>query len=533
MSKLLPPSFALAAFAALAAPAVAQSDSDLKTQELELRAKLREAREQILAERAEALQPVSVNGKQVSTEALKRAVVYLVGPRKVEAKITDLLTQEYYEQALQNGRSEEDFNVTEDDLVESLSTSIQQFQKENPGVEFWEAVRSLTGFGREEFLQQQRQSKLFDLVFFPGTPQEWPEVTREAIKAQTAGADGQKFWDSLVEQATDAEGNPKPLPPFWIQLCKRWVQTQLKAWSDIRFPSDGLEPGTVLSVNGREWSTDEAFEFVRSNVYLQDMRRAMKEVAILEALRQELVAKGAYLSDEDFQREYDEYKKPYEGSPFNVEVISTTFKGYPSLEAFRARWRLMRSYELMIADEVTEEELQKHAERTARFFTEGTTTVDVIPFLARSLQTGAWEVNGMEKAKERAEAALKRIQDGAKFDEVLTAEGEFFQNDKDRGRLANKGYNPMRQAVRETEFTDLLMGYSLGAYLFYDAPVGEIVGPLRGTDAYYIARVNQRLPARGKLSLGDERKRELVRQDYLTTRFLDWANEVVTAAKFE
>jgi len=158
----------------------------------------------------------------------------------------------------------------------------------------------------------------------------------------------------------------------------------------------------------------------------------------------------------------------------NVEVISTTFKGYPSLEAFRARWRLMRSYELMIADEVTEEELQKHAERTARFFTEGTTTVDVIPFLARSLQTGAWEVNGMEKAKERAEAALKRIQDGAKFDEVLTAEGEFFQNDKDRGRLANKGYNPMRQAVRETEFTDLLMGYSLGAYLFYDAPVGEM-----------------------------------------------------------
>ena len=39
----------------------------------------------------------------------------------------------------------------------------------------------------------------------------------------------------------------------------------------------------------------------------------------------------------------DEYRQPYDSTPFTVEIIATRFKGYPCLEAFRSRWRLISS----------------------------------------------------------------------------------------------------------------------------------------------------------------------------------------------
>ena len=70
-------------------------------------------------------------------------------------------------------------------------------------------------------------------------------------------------------------------------------------------------------------------------------------------------------------------------TPFKTEIIAVNFKGYPSLEAFRARWRLMRSYERMIADETTDAALASHAQEFRGFFGNGSVQVDVIQFLAR------------------------------------------------------------------------------------------------------------------------------------------------------
>src|SRR5690606_5221961 len=108
----------------------------------------------------------------------------------------------------------------------------------------------------------------------------------------------------------------------------------------------------------------------------------------------------------------------YDETVFSVEVIATTFKGYPSLEAFRQRWRLIRSFEKMIEDEMTDEALQAHADGHAGFFADGSVNVDFIQFYARDLTTGAWRVDGMAEAKERADAAMKAIEDGASFDSV-------------------------------------------------------------------------------------------------------------------
>ena len=36
------------------------------------------------------------------------------------------------------------------------------------------AVRAMTGLDKEGYLQQRRQAELFNKVFFPGAPKNWP-----------------------------------------------------------------------------------------------------------------------------------------------------------------------------------------------------------------------------------------------------------------------------------------------------------------------------------------------------------------------
>jgi hypothetical protein len=317
-------------------------------------------------------------------------------------------------------------------------------------------------------------------------------------------------------------------------MMRQFVQKGLRSWSDIRYASHGLPSNVVLKVNDLEWATNDAFEFVKKGLYVQDLERAMQEVAVREALRQELIAKKVYLDDAEFMRRYDEYRQPYDSTPFTVEVIATRFKGYPCLEAFRARWRLIASYAEMIKDEITDENLQAHADKRAAFFADGQVDISLIPFQGRNPRTGAWEPGGMDRAKERCEAAFAALEKKEMtFDQALDKHTEFFSNDEKRGRLGVLPLNQLRQQLRESEFTQLLDGFSLAEFLFFEAEVGKTIGPIAGADGWFIARVNSRSPARRKIDVKIEREKELVREDFITCRFFEWANGVIGRAKFE
>ena len=175
-------------------------------------------------------------------------------------------------------------------------------------------------------------------------------------------------------------------------------------------PSDGLPADIVLSVNGRTWQTDKAFEIVQPGLFLQDIERAMTEMVVREALKQELEANKAYMADAEFRAAFEEFRQEYDNTPFTTEVIATAFKGYPSLEAYRQRWRLMRSFENMIAKDLNNDNLQEHGTKFARFFSDGQTSVDVIQFLGKDIKTGAWLTDGMAGAKGTRSKGVRRDQ---------------------------------------------------------------------------------------------------------------------------
>jgi hypothetical protein len=519
---------------ATAAPLVAQTPEQ---QVKDLEREISKLDDQLIDERVKLLRDVRVNGEQLDPRQVMREAIYLTGGKLVEGKVSSFFLVEELKRQVDSGKHNADeFLVTDEEVMEQLAPLREKFATEHPGVDFWEVVRTQYGLNRETFVEQRREAILFDRVFFPGAPKDWPDITKEAIKTQTTNEQGPRFLEQLekVTEGTDEQGKPRKLPEFWLQMMRQFVQKGLRNWSDIRYASDGLPPEVVLQVNDLQWPTEEAFEFVKKGLYVQDLERALQEVAAREALRQELVAKGAYLSDEEFKRRYDEYREPYDSTPFTVEIVATKFKGFPCLEAFRARWRLLASYGEMIADELTDENLIAHSEKFAAFFGDGQVNCDVIPFMGRDTITGAWQPDGLDAARERCDVVLAALEKREMtFDEALKKHGEFFPNDEKRGRLGLLPLNQVKRYLRESEFTQLMDGYSLASYLFWEAPVGKAVGPLPGPDCWFIARVNQRTPAKKRINIENENERKLVREDYITRHFFDWANEVIGRTKFE
>ncbi len=496
--------------------------------------------EQELLEEAEALQgrlqtsigellaPIQVNGETVDPLTLKRQAVYIAGSKLLELKIADFFIEEYKKEAIENGRDPKEFEIDEQEVVDALSGVLDEFLKQNPGVPFWDVVRSQLGLTKEMYLLQFKQGKLFDRIFFPGAPKDWPAVTKEAVMGQ-GGANGAQFLEQLEKMAAvDEEGNARPLPDFWLVLMRQFVNKQLRSWSEIRYGSQGLDSEFVIEVNGETWKTEDAFESVKSGLYLKDFENAVQEIVIREALRQELEKNDSYISDETFEERFNAYREPFDATPFNTEVIAMQFKGYPSMEAFRTRWRLISSFTDLIADRTNKETLAKHAEDHAQFLRGGSVGLDVIPFLAKDARTGVWIADGMSKAEERATAAFQSIESGEKtFEEVLAERGEFFANDEDKGRLGLKPLNQIRQYLRETEFTDLIKGYAISRQAFFNYPIGKVVGPLRGVDSCYLVRVNVKTPPRKALNLDKKEDYDLIKEDFIATEFLKWSNEVL------
>ena len=513
---------------ALVAEPLSSQDAAEQAKEAQLAKQVEDLEERLAVARAAGLQSIRVNGVELTPAHIQREALYLVGAKIIEAKISDFFVEEWMENQINDGRDPDEFGIPEEEVHASLRDQVKEFQDKNPGVEFWPAVRSLTGFSKQDYMRQFRQSELFKKVFFPGPASEWPSITKEAIMASAAQNTGQQFWENIEKNSIDPEtGEARELPAFWIQLCQGWVQKQLKKWSDIRYPSDGLPAEIALQVNGRSWNTADAFAQVRKAVFLTDIERAMTELVVREALKQELQAKNAYLSDDDFRAEFDIYRQEFDKTPFTTEVVATAFKGYPSLEAFRQRWRLMRSFERMIEQEITDESLAAHAQDYQSFFADGQLNVEIIQFLAREVKTGAWQPEGFQNAKKRAQAAFDRLAAGDPFGEIHGELGEYYVTDDQRGRYPATSLNGLRQWLRENEFTDLLQGYSIGSHLFYEVEPGTITSPLRGPDGYYVCRVNARTPSRRPVELADPRTRDLVRQDYVNTRFLKWSTEVL------
>lgn len=464
---------------------------------------------------------IAINGAGLDPLEVDRQTVYLVGRQLLQQKLVELIVEDQMEQQIKSGTSKETFQVITDDVEAQIQKTIEEFEKKNAGKSFWTELAK-TGISKEEYLVLQRSTLLFDKVFFRGIPSAWPEITKEAIIA-SGGENGQDFFRKFEENVKEGQ----EVPALWLQICRQWVIAKMQEWSDVKYASDGLDPSVVISVNGKEWKTADAARALALKIKPEDRIRALTDIALQTSLRQELQKAGHWLNDEQFAKEFAEYREPYDKTPFTVKVLALTFKGYPSFEVYKSRWRLERSYEHMIAKEINDDSLKAHLEKAKDFLADGRASAKIIRIPAFDDANGTWLQNGFELAREKAEKVMAMIESKElDFDAAMKEYSKWPEHQADQGTLTNKSLNEMRTELKENEYTDFVQGYSVASKLFFDVAAGSAIGPIRGQEGYYIALKTAMTSAMGALSLDDKNQRDLVRQDYLSTRFLAWAGEV-------
>lgn len=253
-----------------------------------------------------------------------------------------------------------------------------------------------------------------------------------------------------------------------------------------------------------------------------DVPRRMLDELVLGMLQHDLEKQKQWLADAAYDEAYAEYAKPYDTTPFTVKIIATRFKGYPDLETFQRRWRVQQSFVRTLPATTWSDEALDHEAELGKALL-GYTGIEADLWFHEAKPQ---EDHRRDFAAATAAAAATR--------EALAADPAAKLADAACTRIGEKDpvlFNPLRQQLRENEYVSLLREGVVEA--LYAAPLGELTGPLRGTDGVYIARVKRRedQPRAGNLVVRTNPKlRDLARQLGEQRRFLEWIDQVFARA---
>ena len=477
---------------------------------------------------------VSVNGEEIPAAAIERTLVYLLGRFYLDRRIGDFFVADEVERRREKGQSVEHLGIGTGDVLAEIESAKRRIASG------W-VRRDRTGKPdcMGPIVDESGSEALFDRVFVPEDPDEWSETTIRALTSQG----GRDFVDKTMKGLREhREKTPtEPIPAFYRTVLRRWITKALQEEARIRLASDGLPPDVVLTVNDRPLLTSEAHLAVAPSATELDRERAMRWSVWATVTRQALVETGVYLDDEEFatQGAIRGLELPYKGSHHGPETIATVFKGFPSYELYREYCRLWMSFERKFQAEITDDALARHCDRVRAFYEEATVDAQVILCAGLDLRSPDRTLKGLhafDEARGRARLVVAMLEEGASFEELIDRFSDFpgqAAPGENRGRFGPRDESQLRRLLGESEFEELVRGYSISEFLFHDALIGEAVGPFLGPYGYYVGRVIARSPGNRTIDLSSENGRELVREDYLSRRFLEWSNEAVSRSTIE
>ena len=273
-----------------------------------------------------------------------------------------------------------------------------------------------------------------------------------------------------------------------------------------------------LEVNGKVHDLGELRQrIVDDGTAMARTPRVLLEDLVLGVLRDELLQCDSWLDDGAFATAYDEYSKPYK-APFTVEIVATGFKKYPSLDDFKRRWRVLRSFvDTLPADALTGDALAAEAKASAALLTGSKLEVELWFHPAEVSKDGRGDFTLATQLARQTKAVLSA---GGDEPAKLPIGVEYSRVGDDRPIA----FNTMRNKVGESEYT-LLLRDGVTEALFVAEP-GELLGPLRGAGGVYIARVGKHNEGPNAVDLAGERGQALVRELLVQRLFQQWLDQV-------
>ena len=490
-----------------------------------------------------------VLGQKVTPADLKRAIVVgAPGRSLLESAKLQVFIDEELARMKEEGADLSKYEVTQDDVQKAIDEADQMVKSEFEGREDIQTSRDLFPMPEEVWLDQIKQTQLFDRVFLPEDPREYPATTVAALN-QSSPDFVQRLIDGHLarlaeEEKAKAEGlPPKPVDPggqaMFKQLMRQIVIGALGKSAEVKTFVDGIPPETAMIVNGHAIPTEKIWRAIRWRVRPDDVEEAKAWFERTITARKALEAQDAYISDEEYAQAYDEHTRPYIDSPFNMEAVAVGFKKFPSPEHYKAHFRLQESYRRLIKDEITSENLEAHvAGRAGNLLGLAKVDVDVILISAFDFKLNAFRENGWEEAAQRAVQCVQELAAGAPWDATLEKYSEWYEPpiakstasnaaafSKNKGRFGLKNRNELLQQLGESDWTQFLNGNTVTDYIFFELEVGLPSQPLRGPHGYYIAKVKRRTGPSSRINVEPTGQRPLVEQDYVNTRFNTFCQE--------
>ncbi len=494
---------------------------------------------------------IVVNGEVISGQAILREMVYRIGSRELESRKLEIFIQKELER---RELAASDF-VSDEEVEELFERQLAQIDEEYKGKVSQETVLKTNRLSVGSVRKSTKLSLLFNRVFLPDNPSEWPDISRSALIDTMDDEQGELFFDKMQEgyQLRQSQGETTDSSQgqmMFNAFLRQPIIAALAEQAQILTPSDGIPDRLAMTVYDVEVTTDEMFERIKANAAIPaiEWERTRMWLAKMTAVRQDLQARGHYLDDERFGRIWADLEAQYAGSIVPIEQLAMGIKRFPSLDSYRLFERALKSYERSIADEITDADLSGHLYRATRLLGLEQVDLDVILLSAYGFEAGEWIEDGWEKARSRATEVARKLGDGEDWDVLLEQYSDFWDPPvpaskqgqqgtttmmRRKGRLGFRNRNTLMPLLDESAYICFLAGHSVTDTVFFEQEVDTVAGPYRGPYGYYITRVNARKPPTKAFGLDDPIQRKSVRQDYVDVRFAEYASGLIEKAAIQ
>lgn len=486
--------------------------------------------------------PLSVNGQAITPARIRQALVTRHGRMQLDSRRLDLMIESELAMREAEGQDVSSLGIDDQAIEAKVQEVIDSVAQQYPDKDIDDVLAS-NNLSRESLRRQIRQTGLFDQVFLP-VDRSWPATTVEALKG-TMGEDMvaqlQENWASSQSADAQAQG-----AAMWNQMIRQMVVQELVSAAIVQTPADGLPDQVAQRVNGEDTLVADVWPELAPIVHPEDVKRIRAYLARMEAAHQELFARGAWLTDEEFAEVYGAEKAVGEGGPWNIDMVVLTMKRYPDMNSYKEVLRGQRSYEKMIDDTITEEVLTEWLPRAGRLLGLGEVRTEVIHIASFDHTVNAWHDAGWAAAEAEALEVVEQLvaSEGADWDRLLAEHSDFYDapvqaqagqapppQQRNGGRFGTIHRNLLMQLLGESEYTVFVDGYSIADEIYYHQNVGSLDGPFKGIHGYYITRVDGRTGPKKPILLTDENIRSMVREDYVMQNFVVFAQEALQNAE--
>jgi hypothetical protein len=424
-------------------------------------------------------EPVVVHGRRITDDEIKRYLCHSVGWQETSKFKFQVLIDQELEKRRQQGATEEDlakFKVGDEELDRKLQYKKEDFLLRYPTLDFRTEV-ARANLSVELYREQLRQELMFDKVFRPENPDDWPELTKAIIieSLSEQWIEDERVSYKVRKERQIAENLPD-LPeddPIAVDATRSTILQALNNWSQVQIDEDAIyaelpEAGpdapadpearaklrreraakTLMTVDNTPVLIEDVYTRIAPFVTLdqaEDAKRFLVNMALMERhlgeREREAQAKSAEAGVADapkFLMTPAEFREWWPTTSRNGtfgymeflnqhEMLSSQVLGFPSLWSFAHYYRLMEGYKRSIADELAKDEtLSTILPMSNQVRGAAKLSINVLFVSAFDFDKFEWKKNGWAEASKRAQELKKALDDGADWKTTLDLHSEWW-----------------------------------------------------------------------------------------------------------